>query len=119
YFDAADRRIQLLVDSGIAPEIEGAYSSVLAQTGVAKMKKHWRYVIARYGAYPVLWNLSDDLSDPPQAIATRFPQLQWLLSPSPGGWTEIARYVRSTDPYHHLLTANEQIPPADIPLQDA
>lgn len=120
YFDAADRRIQLLVDSGIVPEIEGTYASVLAQMGVAKMKKHWRYVIARYGAYPVLWNLADEAVDPPAAIASRFPtSMQWLLPPSPGDWTEIARYIRSTDPSHHPLTVNEWVQPGDIPLQDA
>ena len=120
YFDAADRRIQWLVDSGVVPEIEGACNWLLAQTGVAKMKQHWRYVIARYGAYPVLWNLADDLADPPKAIASRVPQsLQWVLSPSPGAWTEIARYVRGTDPYHHPLTVNEDPQPYDFPLQDA
>ena len=116
YFDAADRRIQFLINAGIVPEIEGAYSSVLAQTGVAKMKQHWRYVIARYGAYPVLWNLSDDLADPPPSIASRVPKaLQYVLAPP--GWTEIARYVRSTDPYHLLLTVNEGGLPFDAPIQ--
>lgn len=117
YFDAADRRIQWLVDSGIAPEIEGAWHTVLAQTGVAKMKKHWRYVIARYGAYPVLWNLGDEVNDPPPNIAARIPEdLRFVISPP--GWTEIARYVRATDPYHHPLTVNEFTQPLDIPLQD-
>ena len=118
YFDAADRRIQWLIDSGIVPEIEGTWHTVLAQTGVAKMKQHWRYIIARYGAYPVLWNLADEVTDPPQAIASRFPRsAKWALSPA--GWTEIARYVRGTDPYHHPLTVNEAVSPFDIPLQEA
>ena len=55
YFDYADRRIQLLVDAGITPAIVGAWHQALGQMGVAKMKKHWRYIIARYGAYPVFW----------------------------------------------------------------
>lgn len=117
YFDAADRRIQWLVDAGIVPEIEGAYNTILAQMGVVKMKQHWRYIIARYGAYPVFWNLADEITDPPPAIAARFPKSMrsWL---SPPGWTEIARYVRVTDPYHHPVTVNESVQPADIPLQD-
>jgi len=118
YFDAADRRIQALIDAGIVPEIEGTYQSVLAQTGVAKMKQHWRYIIARYSAYPVLWNLADEATDPPPAIAARVPQTyHWLLS-QPGAWTEIARYIRAIDPNHHLLTVNEWVQPVDFPLQD-
>ena len=57
YFDYADRRIQCLVDSGIVPAIIGAWSPVLFQMGLQKMEKHWRYIIARYGAYPVVWIL--------------------------------------------------------------
>jgi Protein of unknown function (DUF4038)/Domain of unknown function (DUF5060) len=116
YFDAADRRIQLLIDAGIVPEIEGAYNTYLSQMGAPKMKKHWRYLIARYGAYPIVWNLSDDLTDPPASIASRVSQAY------PGevtpGWTEIARYVRATDPYHHPLTVNEDAQPFDFPLQE-
>jgi len=28
--------------------------------GIEKMKKHWRYLIARYGAYPVVWCLAGE-----------------------------------------------------------
>jgi hypothetical protein len=116
FFDALDRRIQLLVDAGIVPEIEGAWNSYLARMGAAKMKQHWRYLIARYGAYPIVWNLSDDLDDAPVSIARRISQAY------PGGvtagWTEIARYIRATDPYHRLLTANEDAQPFDFPVQE-
>jgi Protein of unknown function (DUF4038)/Domain of unknown function (DUF5060) len=119
FFDYADRRVQNLVNHGIAPAIVGAWRQVLAQMGVPKMKKHWRYIIARYGAYPVFWVTGGELYDPP--ASRRLPGLPYgatifeLHSP---GWTEVARYIKTTDPYHHPLTAHEIDPPYDNPLQD-
>jgi len=117
YFDYADRRIQRLVDAGIAPAIVGGWWEALKQMGSAKLEKHWRYLIARYGAYPVFWILGGEIVDPPQTVADRLspPFFRHIIAP---GWTEIARYVRATDPYHHPLTAHEFPPPFDIPLQD-
>src|SRR5262249_46512152 len=71
FFDYADRRIQLLVDAGIAPAIVGAWNEILGQTGVSKMKKHWRYIIARFGVYPVFWILGGEVFDPPEEAVRR------------------------------------------------
>ncbi len=121
YFDAADRRIQLLVDSGMAPAIVGAWRQALAQMGVAKMEKHWRYIIARYGAYPVFWIVGGEVFDPPVEIGNKAAgivlngKLTELRAP---GWSEVARYIRATDPYHHPVTVHEISPPFDIPLNE-
>src|SRR5205085_7383415 len=50
YFDAADYRIAYLVDHGIAPCIVGGWGYHLPWLGVEQMKKHWRNLVARYGA---------------------------------------------------------------------
>jgi hypothetical protein len=115
YFDYADRRIQYLIDSGIAPAIVGAWFQVLKQTGVATMKKHWRYIIARYGAYPVFWIVGGEVFDPPVELARKsgLKEVQDL-----GGWTDVARYIRTTDPTHHPITVHEQAGEDDLPLQD-
>jgi Protein of unknown function (DUF4038)/Domain of unknown function (DUF5060) len=117
YFDYADRRVQALIGAGITPAIVGGWYQVLKRMGATQLKKHWRYIIARYGAYPVFWILGGEIKDPPAAIAQQYPErLRAVLSP---GWTDIARYLRATDPYHHPMTAHEDIAPIDIPLQDA
>jgi hypothetical protein len=108
YFNYADRRIQRLIDLGIAPVIVGGWGQVLAQMGVAKMKKHWRYVIARYGAYPVFWVGGGEVYDPPEGT---MPKAR--LTP---GWTDVIRYIHATDPYHHPVTVHEV---SDVSLQDA
>jgi len=115
YFDYADRRVQYLVDGGITPAIIGAWNQSLRQMGVAKMEKHWRYIIARYGAYPVLWILGGEIYDPPKGVTQARESTG--MPPTPG-WTEVARYIRATDPYHRLLTAHEPPLPYDTPLQD-
>jgi hypothetical protein len=115
YFDYADRRIQSLIDHGLVPAIVGAWSQVLPQMGAPKMKRHWRYLIARYGAYPVFWILGGQVSDPPKEEEHLYSgPLQGTIN---RGWTEIARYVRAIDPYHHPLTVHENPPPYDTTLQ--
>jgi len=113
YFDYADRRIQYLIDSEMTPAIIGAWEQALGQMGIAKMKRHWRYLIARYGAYPVIWILGGEITDPSDDVVRKRK-----ITGGHSGWTEVARYVRATDPYGRLLTAHEGPPPYDIPLED-
>lgn len=115
YFDYADRRLQHVVDSGMALAIVGGWRQILGQMGVAKMKRHWRYVVARYGAYPVVWLVGGELIDPPPNLAARIPA---GFVDIPGGWTEVARYLKAMDPYRHPVGAHEAPPPLDLPLQD-
>jgi hypothetical protein len=119
YFDYVDRRVAYLVDSGIAPALIGSWRQTMAQMGVPKLQKYWRYVIARYGSYPVFWIAGGEIYDPP--VNERLPGLAWegsvldLYSP---GWTEVMRYIKATDPYHHPLSVHEIDPPYDTPLKD-
>ncbi len=96
YFDYADRRIRHLVDSGIVPAIVGAWGrgdcNSMEGIGVAGIKRNWRHVIARYGAYPVVWILAGEIAD----------ETKWGKGP----WAEVAEYVRDTDPYRHPLTCH-------------
>ena len=55
YFDKADERIRYLVDQGFTPCIVGAWGYFMKWMGVGKLEQHWRYLIARYGAMPVVW----------------------------------------------------------------
>jgi hypothetical protein len=102
YFDAADQRLSYLVDQGLTPCIVGAWGYFLPWMGVEKTKAHWRYLIARYGAWPVVWCAAGEAN------------LPWYLAPGfpyddrkqVRDWTEVMRYVRATDPFHRLLTVH-------------
>lgn len=100
YFDMADLRIQHLTDRGIAPCIVGCWGYFLPIMGIKKMKQHWRYLIARWGAYPVIWCLAGEATMPFYLSKTRDQDAETQKQ----GWTELARYVRATDPYHHPIT---------------
>ena len=106
YFDYADRRIEHLVARGLLPVIVGGWgrpqsggSSTLQQVGLAGYQRHWRHLIARYGAYPTVWVVGGETLD-------RY-----------GPWSELAAYVRETDPYHHPLCYHAPTHPREA-LQD-
>lgn len=102
YFDAADRRIKALVDDGLTPAIVGSWGYYLPWMGIEKLKKHWRNLIARYGAYPVVWIMCGELPMP--YYNSEHPDDDRAMQRN--GWTDVAKYVRGIDPYGHLITAH-------------
>ena len=100
YFDAADQRLGYLVEQGFVPCIVGAWGYFMPWMGVEKMKAHWRYLIARYGAWPVVWCAAGEAN------------LPWYLAPGfpyddrkqVSEWTEVMKFVRATDPFRRALT---------------
>jgi hypothetical protein len=89
-----------MVDRGIMPCIVGCWGYFLPQMGIRKMKQHWRYLIARWSALPVVWCLAGEGTMP--FYLSKTPEKD--RDEQKHGWTEMARYVRATDPMHHLIT---------------
>jgi hypothetical protein len=100
YFDMADLRIQYLVSRGLVPCIVGCWGYFLPWMGVEKLKKHWRNLVARWGAYPVMWCLAGEGTMP--YYLSKDKAADSALQKK--GWTEIARYVRAIDGFHHPIT---------------
>ena len=100
YFNAADERIRYLVDQGFAPCIVGAWGYFINWMGAEKAKQHWRNLIARYGALPVVWCAAGE-ANLPWYLAKGFP---YDDRKQVTGWTEVMRYIRATDPFHRPLT---------------
>ena len=94
YFDYADWRIKHLVDEGMVPAIVGAWRrhdcDAMQSVGAAGLKRHWRNLVARYGAYPVVWIVAGGTAD--ENIRGH------------GTLSEVAEYLLSVDPYHRPLT---------------
>ena len=114
YFDAADRRIQYLVEQGLVPSIVGCWGYHLPMYGEAAMKKHWRNLVARWGAYPVIWCLAGEGSMPYYLSEHR----EQDVAQQKHGWTEIARYVRGIDPYRRPLSIHPSNNARDV-VEDA
>jgi hypothetical protein len=100
YFDMADLRIAWLVESGLVPCIVGCWGYFLPWTGVEKMKRHWRHLVARYGAYPVVWCLAGEGSMPYYLSERRDEDRAFQMA----GWTELGAYVRQVDPFRRPVT---------------
>ena len=89
YFDYADRRIKHLVENGIVPAMVGGWgwnTEFISNETIGGSERwfyrHWRYLIARYGAYPVVWIVAGEM---------RHPYLN-----------DLSKYVREIDPNKHL-----------------
>jgi hypothetical protein len=102
YFDAADRRIEHLVDQGLVPCILGTWGYHLPWLGTDKMKQHWRYLVARWGAYPVVWCAAGEQAMPWYNSGNKESETQQLRRE----WTDVIRYIRSTDPFDRLITTH-------------
>jgi hypothetical protein len=100
YFDAVDARLRYLVEQGMTPCIVGAWGYFMPMMGVEKMKAHWRYLIARYAAWPVVWCAAGE-ANLPWYLAKGFP---YDDREQVHGWTEVLRYIRETDPFRRPLT---------------
>lgn len=100
YFDAADKRLLYLVDQGFTPCIVGAWGYYMPWMGVERAKQHWRYLVARYGALPVVWCVAGE-ANLPWYLSKGFP---YDDREQVKKWTEVTRYVRDLDPYHRLVT---------------
>ncbi len=100
YFDMADLRIRWLVRQGLMPCIVSSWGYYLLTLGMKKMKQHWRYLVARWGAYPVVWCVAGEAAMASYYTEHRPEEEKAQMA----GWTEITRYLREIDPYKRLVT---------------
>jgi hypothetical protein len=100
FFQAVDRRLGHLVENGILPCILGGWGYHALFMGKERMLAHWRYLVARYGAWPVAWCLAGE-GAMPYYLSTDKPADTEALQHI---WPEVARLVRDTDPWRRPLT---------------
>ncbi len=105
YFDAADLRLNWLVDKGLVPCVVGCWGYHLEFAGEEVLKKHWRYLVARYGALPVVWCLAGEVLMP-YYLSDRQGQREEYAEFARPPWESIGRYLRQIDPYNRVLTVH-------------
>jgi len=105
YFDMVDLRVAHMVRSGLAPCLVGSWGYYLSLAGRRVLERHWRYLIARYAAYPVIWCAAgealmsyylDRPKDEEEAEARR-TRLR-------AAWSDIVRHIRGLDPFGNPVT---------------
>ena len=108
FFDEMDKRIAALVARGLIPCIVGCwgYYADSGMPGHELVRRHWRYLVARYAAFPVVW------------CAAGEALLPWYLDESTADakekdratgermsfWTDICRMIRAEDPFGRPVT---------------
>ncbi|HLV80106.1 MAG TPA: DUF5060 domain-containing protein [Chthonomonadaceae bacterium] len=91
YFQALDRRIAYCNMKGIIPDLGLGAPELLTTLDEAQLRGLWRYIVARYAAYNVCWNLFQ--SEPDSASLDATERLAGL-----------ADLTHRYDPFQHPLT---------------
>lgn len=96
YQEELDRRMYYLADLGFVNALGFAWSGSIEQ-GIEHQKHLARYMIARYGALPMVWTLAGEVA----GYLPGEPRKRAIE-----GWSEVARYVEQMDGYENLQTAH-------------
>lgn len=95
YRQQVDPRMQYIADAGLVNALGLAWGmSIEGKTDLYKSLA--RYVVARYGALPVVWTLAGE------AAGYDSGRRQALID----GWREVARLIQRLDGYNNLQTAH-------------
>jgi hypothetical protein len=100
WFDLADLKLQYLAGQGFVPCVVGCWGYFLPLMGEEKMADHWRYLVARWSAYPVVWCLAGEAAMPYYLSEDREAD----IAAQKAGWTRMARRVRQMDPHGRPIT---------------
>lgn len=97
YRENLDLKMQYLAEKGLVIAAGVAwFHSILTAGAVDWYKMAMRYLIARYGAYPMVWTLAGEAGG----------YSADLRAPCVDGWRHIAREIERLDGYGHLQTAH-------------
>jgi hypothetical protein len=104
FFDAADQRIFYLAEQDLVPCIIGAWGYYLMWLGTENMQLHWRYLIARWGALPVVWVAAGEQTMPWYLSNNKRTDREYLKE----AWTQVLQGIRKTDGFKRLLTTHPE-----------
>lgn len=80
YFEFVDKRIHSLVHNGLVPCILGGWGHHIDWMGTEAMTRFWKYLVARYSAYPVVWCLSGESDIYPDGLPISTNRHNTILS---------------------------------------
>jgi hypothetical protein len=131
WWDDADGRVQDLLDVGIVPCIVGSWGYHLGWMDDRTIRRHWREMVARWGAYPVTWCLAGeptmvwyddmrallDAQDDDGDRGDRLDRIREIgrTAPQKGRFNTLSRVLRELDPFHRPTTTH--IIPGEMPWE--
>jgi Protein of unknown function (DUF4038) len=108
WFSEADRRIRWLIDQGLIPCIVGGWGYYRNWMTVEQTIRHWRELIAWWGAYPIVWCIAGEAPLPWYETIERAVELgpaavQEAFQEQAAIWTRVVSEVRRIEPYGRLF----------------
>jgi len=102
-FRLADRYYQHIADAGLVhANAEFFFASAMKpDMPLETMSRYW---VARYGAYPVLWTLAQEIDN--DFYSERGDQKYYDYSCNP--WVKVAEYIHKYDAYSHPLSGHQE-----------
>lgn len=106
-FRKADAYYRFIADAGLVHANAEFFFAADLSEGLASddeaLKALSRYWVARFGAYPVLWTLAQEIDN--DFYAERGPRFyDYRNNP----WVKIAEYIHAADPYSHPLSGHQE-----------
>jgi hypothetical protein len=100
-----DQRIEAVVGRGFLAELRLGWpdQGIVGNIGHTRLKRYWRYLIARYAAYNVEWNLFGEVQEFGDSLQIMGLKLgtDYLTI-----FLDYADLTRRWDPYGHLLSTH-------------
>jgi hypothetical protein len=103
WFQLAEDRIAMLLQQGLVPCVVGAWGYMLPWLGARRMAAHWRELVARWGAWPLVWCLAGEAAMP---YYTQRRWRRWRSLALRWGWSGQLRQLRRQDPWQRLITVH-------------
>jgi hypothetical protein len=96
----------------------------LPAMGMENVRRHWRYLVARYGAYPVVWCLAGETDMTTYSLrmaeqtGETVSEQKRQQNIQREGWTDVAAYLKQLDPFGNMITTHPSRPDSRAMLED-
>ena len=110
YYAVPDLKIDYLVANGVVPCIVGGWGYFARLIGREQVLEHWRHLVARYAAYPVVWCIAGEVDLPAETLP-----LEVAMDAEPAEaqveiWEGASALVRELDPFDRVRTVHPSPP---------
>ncbi len=107
-FKVADKYFQYIAEKGLV-HANSQFFFTSTMTRVLGRKTEYienlsRYWVARFGAYPVMWTLAQEMDN--DFLAENNNNNDWDYTNNP--WVQVAEYINEYDTYDHPLTGHQE-----------
>lgn len=106
FYEYADQKMAWIVKEGFLPCVLSCWGFYAEYLGIEKLKKHVRNMVARWGAYPLVWCVAGETCMQTYEHKQSLQQTERKSSALRALWTEVAKYIREIDPYNRTMTTH-------------